>query len=152
MKKRSESKNFFSKENLLLIGGFLVLQVILLFVAVPTILYFFLHSESHFDPDPEIDTAFTENFSKENFERVRLGMSTKEIQDLLGEPFQNDEMYDNALVNKNTITLQVKEGVRCWTYSTDGKLGAKADFSWYSYKVCFEDGKVSEKPVVEYFD
>jgi len=55
----------------------------------PLIINLYLHSESHFIPDPEIDTIFTEKFTKEGFNSLKIGSPVAEVLVLLGEPKKN---------------------------------------------------------------
>jgi hypothetical protein len=128
-------------------------QILVLIVARPIIIRFYLLSESHFEPYPEIDTVFAPDFTKENFEKIQNGMTTQEVTQLLGEPlrlYKNEKILN--LVNGRGRTRQTSETAECWGYSWDGKLKGQADFSWYSYKVCFENNQVYLKLVEEFFD
>ncbi|RJR16229.1 hypothetical protein C4579_00765 [Candidatus Microgenomates bacterium] len=152
MNKVKSSRNFFSKKNIFFLIAFLIFQIIFLIIVRPVIINLYLLSESHFEPQPEIDTVFTPNFTKENFEKIQNGMTTQEVRDLLGEPFRTENIKILEVENRYARVFQAEDNAECWRYSQDGKLGDKADFSWYSYRVCFEDNQLYLKLIEEFFD
>ncbi|MEM6426054.1 MAG: hypothetical protein AAGF66_17185 [Cyanobacteria bacterium P01_H01_bin.119] len=112
------------------------------------------YTESYFSLYPSVDTVLPPNFIQK-FPHVSLGMTTDEIESLLGEPtsaFQRD----TAVVYREEFDeiFQQTPGViaSCWQYGSDG--AAKFwDFAWLSYSVCFDsDDQVIQTGVKVYYD
>lgn len=101
-------------------------------------LWFYTQFENHFIFYPYIDTIFAKDFSVEKFNLIKKGMAESEVSAILGEP--------------RYINTKIAPYEACWSYSGDGKVSPYADFSWYHYSVCFNDGKVSVKGVEEFFN
>lgn len=99
--------------------------------------WFYTQFENHFIFNPHIDTRFTEGFTLKDFNSVEVGMNKNQVIELLGEPF-----------TKNSVS-SVPE---CWVYSGDGKAKPFADFSYFSYQVCFEGDLVDRVTEEERFD
>jgi hypothetical protein len=110
--------------------------ILVIFLIIAAALRLYSTSEMHFPLNPYIDTIFTKDFTIEKFNTVNKGMSKEEVQKLLGEP-----LYSN---NSREMT--------CNFYSTDGKVEPFADFSFYSFVVCFKGDKVDSKNVNEFFN
>ncbi|MBP9797889.1 hypothetical protein KBC70_01955 [Candidatus Woesebacteria bacterium] len=112
-----------------------------------------LHTEGHYDKDPYIDTIFAPDFTPEKFEQVQVGMSSVEVITLLGVPLAHDDFGIHDPNNENVIIAPNDPRVEdCYRYSSDGKLNGQGDASWYSFLVCYKDGKVNEKQFHEYHD
>lgn len=116
------------KIKIAVIGVFLILIVSVVIGVLPP--------ESHFLPNPYIDTVFAENFTWEKYNEIRVGMNPEEVKNLIGEPI--------GKIGTDTET-------ECWQYSTDGKA-SWWDFSFYQVSVCFKDGLVESRPVYEFFN
>ncbi len=67
---------------------------------------------------PYIDTRFAPNFTPEKFEKIKVGMTSDEVVEILGEP------YTNSSENR-------------WQYTGDGKH-LKEDFAWYNCSIEFD--------------
>lgn len=132
--------------SLLLISSY-VASIVLLY---PFIIKFYLHSERTFTPQPEIDTVFAESFSKEKFESITTGMRSEEVEGLLGEPLGYDA-GQKILFEDGYEVRKPQNNSECWRYSKDGAL-TDADFSWFLYRICFENNQVYLKSVQEYHD
>lgn len=139
---------------ILLVLLFFVFQVVFLFVTRPILIDLYLHSESHFDPMPEIDTIFAPQFSKEAFGMVSPGMNPEDVKTLLGMPIGFDQGIKWSQIDPTTYISSGagSDNAYCWHYSKDGNLGDKADFSWYMYRVCFDNDQVYTTLVQEFFD
>lgn len=74
-------------------------------------------SETHFPPNPYIDTIFAKGFSWEKFKAVEIGMTQSEVRHLLGDPLNTHNNNDKS-GGENA----------CWSFSTDEKLWPYADF------------------------
>lgn len=96
--------------------------------------------EMHFPFDPYIDTIFANDFSWKKFDKIEVGMTQKEVRDILGEPLNK---YNYGSNDPNYI---------CWRYSTDGKLWPYADFSYYLVQTCFKNGIVESKSINEFYN
>lgn len=105
------------------------------------------YDERHYDPDPYIDTVFTDSFSWDSFNRVKIGMSREEVLKLLGEPFRKNAPGVRQIAH-GTYRGTKEE---CWEYSHDGKM-EWGDKSWYSAMICFYGEKVSGTETHEYGD
>lgn len=133
-----------------LIGLALVVShVIAVVAAAPLIIDWYLRSETTFVPMPEIDTVFAPDFTKANYAAVQNGMSTTQVESLLGAPFRKQSIKVTSTAESQTFMAQ--DNAECWYYSRDGAL-VQADFSWFSYQVCFENNLVYLKQVREHGD
>jgi hypothetical protein len=88
--------------------------------------------ESKFLPQPYNDTCFAPGFDRERFSEVRTGMSTTEVEAILGRPkhLRNPGWY-RVRGSHNLI----------WAYSND-RCSSFGDYAWRSYEVGFREGKV----------
>lgn len=123
---RQSFKRYHVKENYLIYIKYIGL-IILWLIAI----YSYLYSSSHFALDPYIDTLFAPNFSIEKFNQVQKTDTQERVIQLLGEPL-------------DTVG-------NCWLYSDDGKVYPYADFSFYSFRVCFDQNNLVEQTNVTEF-
>jgi hypothetical protein len=130
------------------------LYVAIIFFAVEQVFPFY----------PEIDTQFSANFSKSKFEAVSAGMSAKEVEALLGEPFTRTDggwgggCWDGSragfseLLDTSEFALEIPlppagremESPEVWSYSKDGAC-SWFDFAWLEYRIEMQNGIVTKK-------
>jgi hypothetical protein len=129
------------------------LYVAIIFFAVEQVFPFY----------PEIDTQFSANFSKSKFEAVSAGMSAKEVEALLGEPFTRTEggwggCWDGSRArlsewldtSEGSFEIPLppesleKESLEVWSYSKDGAC-SWFDFAWLEYRIEMQNGIVTKK-------
>ena len=74
---------------------------------------------------PYLDTKFADDYTPEKFDKIKIGMSIKEVKEIIGEPFHVAKGY------KDSINLNLH-------YTGDGKLSSKlkltdkySDLAWY---------------------
>ena len=135
-----------------------VLNLVLTSVFVAIILWFGFRYVTQFvervyTPSPEIDTRFTDGFSKEKFNAIISGMKTDQVLKDLGEPFTRNGGSLNCWDGKEVQTpdqmskdfsLDIPlpdEGTEVWSYSEDGGCWW-FDFAWLEYRVEFRNGAV----------
>ena len=91
--------------------------------------------ESKFLPYPYTDTCFAPGFDRTSFDRLRLGMSTAEVEALTGAPrFRHSPAWTWGYPLEGHPDLE-------WVYSTDN-CSWFGDHAWRSYRVGFRDGAV----------
>lgn len=96
----------------------------------------FLFAESYFTPDPYIDTITAKEFSWEQWENIKPGMTQQEVRMLLGQPIrQGHGGYGGFFGIKSGQNFT--EG-SCDEYSEDGAF-RWWDFAWISINVCYDD-------------
>jgi len=113
-------------------------------------------AETVYAPSPEIDTRFTDNFSKEKFSAVISGMTSEQILKDLGEPFTRNGgslgCWDGKEIEPSTMNNNLslpfsesiplpEEGTEVWSYSADGACWW-FDFAWLEYRIEFRNGIV----------
>ncbi len=118
----------------------------------------FSNLESIFKLSPEIDTSFTTNFSKNNFELINTGTNKEQVLSLVGDPFEKyssspGSCWDGSseiLPVSNILSggsiefpLPLEETIQeeIWSYSKDGAC-SWFDFAWLEYRVVFLDNAV----------
>lgn len=74
---------------------------------------------------PGIDTYYSKNYAEEKFDKIKVGMSEKNVKDILGEPLWTDG-------DRNS---------ECWWYSKNGKC-KWGKFAWLGRSVQIKDGMV----------
>lgn len=72
--------------------------------------------------NPLVDTVLSQPSIVDDFKKVKLGMSTREVVDLIGKPLTVDS--------------------NMWQYTNDGKCGETCDRAWLFLAVFFEDDRV----------
>jgi hypothetical protein len=93
-------------------------------------------SESYCWIKPYIDTKFAKNYSPEKFDKIKVGMSEKEVQKIIGEPL---DLYSEK------ASFYPKEAI----YTQDALLFEKAakkgvegaDFAWYRSNITYNENK-----------
>ena len=114
--------------------------------------------ETVFWANPEIDTQVTVDFSKEKFGSLSPGMSTSQVEALLGTPFTTQggtigcwdgEYIDLPSTPDNLslpITVEIElppEGTEVWSYSKRGTF-KWFKFAWLEYRVQFGNSKLQK--------
>jgi len=84
-------------------------------------------SEGKHPFDPYIDTQFAVNYTPENFDKVKIGMSINEAMNVVGEPLYKDQSYDDTL---NTRYHYTGDGKLLNATKDHGQSGY-GDFAWY---------------------
>ena len=134
------------------------ISTLLFFLTIFIALYLY-NLESIFSLDPEIDTLFTENFSKENYVKIKTGMTKDEVLRLLGKPFE-EQLYASggACLQESQSIFSIGDFMApieinfqlpsldspledTLSYSKDGAC-SWFDFAWLEYKVILIDGSV----------
>ena len=152
------------KNNRMLLFKFIhAAQAVLLFVAVPALLFFsvvafakrkptratvaatacvaalLIYMSSGFESYcyiyPSIDTRYTGGFSERAFARIQIGMTRDEVSNLLGAPFGGVS----------------GEAEKQWNYTQDGKC-QWADWAWLGRTVVFENNRVVGKVARVWYD
>ena len=125
---------------------------------VISLICFFFSIESYWPFDPHIDTQFSKNFSKEAFDKIKIGSSTAEVESILGDPLWKQgcggcwetEFYtrDNTFMypQVRNCTAACNSDRQRWQYSDDGAC-SWWDFAWEYYAMDFHEGKVVAKYV-----
>jgi len=86
--------------------------------------------ESYYIFNPEIDTVYAPNFSKQKFSIIEIGMLKREVKSTLGEPISTYENKSKSI----------------WFYSNDGGCD-NCDAAWQQWTVSFENNQVNEKAI-----
>ncbi|EDM44817.1 hypothetical protein SCB49_14635 [unidentified eubacterium SCB49] len=118
---------------------FKILTTILLIPLFGYTIFFgwFQHMESFNIIEPTIDTVFTENYSEEKFDRIKIGMDSIAVVKILGKPFS---------------IQQLEEQKTLWYYTGDGKCDWH-DFAWLGREIEFDkNGIVLEKIKLIHYD
>ena len=117
-------------------GGVIVLLLYVVYWAA-------FHGEDYCWWYPEIDTVFSQGFSKAGFDKIQVGMTADEVVGLVGDPF-------GKYPDKHNPDMEV------WWFSHDGALGRWGvrwgDKAWFSYEVTFTNNYVSAKKRKIYYD
>ena len=98
-----------------------------------------LNLEKYFNLYPYISTGYSSGFSRENFQKIKAGMSKNEVEQLVGTGF------------KDSFSHMPQEGEKtCTLYSFD-RDSPLTDFAWIGTSVCYDSGekvtRTSEDPV-----
>jgi hypothetical protein len=102
-------------------------------------------SENYFPLFPGIDTIYLPQFSEDKFKLISIGMSRKEVLELLGEPsYKNTYPPFDFLPKGYSYT----ETNLTWGYGTDGRCRGWCDLAWVGYFIEF-DSKSSNAKVVD---
>jgi len=91
----------------------------------------YAHMEAYCFFYPSIDTQFTPGFSDDAFNKVRADMSSRKVEELLGQPLWVEPYVEHG----NTGEV--------WYYTLDGKC-KWGDWAWKCRKIDLRDGKVFE--------
>lgn len=108
-----------------------LLIIISLMPIVIGLFWFWSQQETYCFFYPGIDTYYSSRFSEESFNNIKIGMSIKEVNDMLGEPLRS-----------NTKKSSASEMIYNY-YTSDGKCSF-GDFAWLWRQVNFKDGFVTE--------
>ena len=76
---------------------------------------------------PYIDTEFTENYSPEKFEKIKIGMTIDYATKIIGEPLCKGQGYNDTL---NTNYYYTSDGKLLNSTRDNGQNGYD-DFAWY---------------------
>lgn len=138
-------------------------QVILVLVALILLLIpFYLvkaYTEDYFPLYPGIDSIYPPKFSVHKLNRISVGMSRKEVLELLGEPSYKSENPSYTKDKNYGIDLE-HDGYRVddtrWGYGIEGGCRGWCDFAWVTYSVHFynesPNAKVTRKSREVFYD
>ncbi len=78
--------------------------VIIVLVSI-VVLMFWSAYVGNFESVAQFNTEFTKSFSNEKFEKVKVGMTEKEVKTMLGEPFEtkNNWLYYSKSKPSNQV-------------------------------------------------
>jgi len=99
------------------------------------VLLVYSHTESYCFFYPDIDTRFSDGFTKKAFDKVEKGMLESQVIMLLGEPLGRSH----------------EDGKTEYHYSGDGNAFF-GDWAWFDYNLIIEDGVVSSKMIDFWYD
>ena len=117
----------------------IMLLVTLLLLGLFALYFIAFWDEDIFVLNPEIDTVFAGNFSKDKYEQVTKGMSTNDVIAIIGQPLSIDRTQKNM-------------GYEEWSYSCDGALGSWGDKAWFYYGIQIKNGVVEGKVTNVFYD
>lgn len=111
---------------------YIFIPILLFLIAIIyfTIPVFF--AESYFPLYPHIDTRFANGFEIENFEKINIGMSKTEVENLIGKPLLFSQKMTSSLQPENSCIS---------VYTSDGKSNW-SDFAWESFDIYFDNKNV----------
>ncbi|MBD1900958.1 hypothetical protein NDI44_04605 [Trichocoleus sp. DQ-A3] len=128
-----------------ILPGILVLIVLLVYF-YPKI----AATENYFPLYPGIDTIYPPKFSVHKFNSISVGMSRKEVLELLGEPSYKGENYFYTKDTNYGIDLE-HDGYRVddtrWGYGIDDGCRGWCDFAWVTYSILFDSESSNAKVV-----
>jgi hypothetical protein len=99
-------------------------------------------TENYFPLFPGIDTIYPPRFSVDKFNRISIGMSRKEVLELLGEPsFKGSYPPSLNLPKEYSHT----EDNSLWGYGIDDGCRGWCDFAWIVYHIYFDSESSNAK-------
>ena len=110
----------------------IIIPMLLLIVLVFYFILPILFIESYYPFYPHINTQFAKEFKIENFEKVNIGMSKTEVENLLGQPL---------FFSQKTISSLQPDNSYISVYSSDGKSNW-SDNAWESFDIYFDSNYV----------
>lgn len=132
-------------------------QILPIFLACLLLLGYFYRkmafNEDYFPLYPGIDTIYPPKFSVHKFDRISVGMSRKEVFELLGEPSYKGANYFYTKDTNYGIDLE-HDGYRVddtrWGYGIDDGCRGWCDFAWVTYFILFDSESSNAKVTGKY--
>jgi hypothetical protein len=108
----------------------------------------FLFAESYIAPFPYLATAFSEDFTWQDYEKVNVGMPRQQVLDNLGRPVSSHRDWRGG---QYFLKSGVMDGV-CDAYSYDGKSDIWRFGAWIGINVCYDQYErvVGKNEVINY--